>query len=115
MTTATAVLKHAKISPKKARLVADLIRGMPVYRAVDTLTFSPQKGAKLVLKVLNSAISNAENNHGLDIDELKVGTIFIDKGMVLKRTQARARGRSDRLIKRTSHITIIVQENFNEK
>lgn len=110
-----AKLKFAHISPQKARLVADQIRGMPVERALNILTFSPKKAAALIKKVLNSAIANAEHNHGADIDELKISQIMIDQGPVQKRISARAKGRAARILKRTSHITITVAENSEEK
>lgn len=106
----SATHKYARISPQKCRLVADLVRGLPVERALQALTFSPKKGAELVKKVLDSAIANAEHNAGLDIDELKVAAIMVDQGPVLKRFQARAKGRGDRVLKRTSHITVTVAE-----
>ena len=96
--------KNARISAQKARLVADLIRGKDVAQALNILTFSPKKGAELIKKVLESAIANAEHNNGADIDELKVVTIFVDKGPSLKRFQARAKGRGNRIEKQTCHI-----------
>jgi len=106
----SAKLRYARISPQKCRLVADLIRGMPVERALQVLSFSPKKGSAMVKKVLDSAIANAEHNAGLDIDELKVAAIMIDQGPTFKRFQARAKGRGDRVLKRTSHITVTVAE-----
>jgi len=103
-------LKFARISPQKCRLVADLVRGMPVERALQTLAFMPKKGAGMVKKVLESAIANAEHNEGADIDELKVSRIFIDEGPTLKRMHARAKGRGNRILKRTSHITVMVAD-----
>ena len=103
---AVAKLRHARVSPQKARLVADLIRGKGIEDALDLLTYSNKKSAQIIKKVLESAVANAENNFGYDIDELKVGTIFVDTGPTMKRIRARARGRADRLVKRTSHITI---------
>ena len=100
--------KNARISAQKARLVADLIRGKDVAQALNILTFSPKKGAELIKKVLESAIANAEHNNGADIDELKVGTIFVDKGPSLKRFQARAKGRGNRIEKQTCHINVTV-------
>lgn len=105
---AKAVLRSARISPFKARLVADLVRGMPVGRATNVLTFSNKKAAALFKKVLLSAIANAENNVGADVDELKVAQVFVDEGPVLKRMHARAKGRGSRILKRTSHITVVV-------
>lgn len=100
--------KNARISAQKARLVADLIRGKNVAQALNILTFSPKKGAELIKKVLESAIANAEHNKGADIDELKVVTIFVDKGPSLKRFQARAKGRGNRIEKQTCHINVVV-------
>ena len=105
-----AILRGVRLSAQKGRLVADLVRGMPVGRALDTLAFSPKKGAKIIRKVLESAIANAEHNEGADIDELKVATICVDGGPVLKRMHARAKGRGNRIVKRTSHITVTVAE-----
>lgn len=99
---------NARISAQKARLVADMIRGKDVAQALNILTFSPKKGAELVKKVLNSAIANAEHNNGADIDELKVVSIFVDKGPSLKRFQARAKGRGNRIEKQTCHINVVV-------
>ncbi len=106
----TARLRHAHISPQKCRLVADTVRGKAVGNALATLKFMPKKGAELVLKVLESAIANAENNLGADIDELKVHRIEIDAAPVLKRFAARAKGRGSRIVKRNSHITIQVSD-----
>ena len=105
-----AVLRGARLSAQKGRLIADMIRGKSVAEALDILTFSPKKGADLVKKVLESAIANAEHNNGADVDELKVSTIFVDEGMTMKRIRPRAKGRSDRILKRTSHITVKVAE-----
>lgn len=99
---------NARISAQKCRLVADLIRGKDVAQAINILTFSPKKGAVLVKKVLESAIANAEHNEGADIDTLKVTTIFVDKGPSLKRFQARAKGRGNRIEKQTCHINVTV-------
>ena len=105
-----AKLKHARISPQKCRLVADQVRGLPVERALQVLGFSSKKAAGLIKKVLESAIANAEHNEGADIDELKVKTIFIDQGPTMRRWRARAKGRVNHIIKRTSHITVMVGE-----
>ena len=104
----TARLRYARISPQKCRLVADTVRGKGVGNALSTLKFMPKKGARLVLKELESAIANAENNLGADIDELKVTRIEIDTAPVLKRFAARAKGRGSRIVKRNSHITLEV-------
>jgi len=101
----TSVLRTTRISPQKARLVADQVRGLPVNRALDLLKFSDKKAAGLIYKVLFAAISNAETNAGDDVDELKVKTITVDEGPMLKRFMARAKGRGTRILKRTSHIT----------
>lgn len=101
-------LSGARISAQKARLVADQIRGKSVEEALDILAFSTKKGAALVKKVLESAIANAEHNEGADVDELKVSTIFVDEGFVMKRIRPRAKGRADRILKRTCHITVKV-------
>ena len=100
--------KNARISAQKARLVADLIRGKDVAQALNILAFCPKKGVYLIKKVLESAIANAEHNEGADIDELKVVTIFVDKGPSLKRFQARAKGRGNRIEKQTCHINVTV-------
>ena len=103
--------RFARISPQKCRLVADQVRGLSVDKALTLLTFSNKKAAVLVRKVLESAIANAEHNDGADIDELKVSSIFVDQGPVLKRMRARAKGRGNRIIKRTSHITVTVADS----
>ena len=107
---AVAIMKHAHISPQKARLVADQVRRLPVGRALQILTFSDKKAAQLIKKVLESAIANAEHNEGADIDELTVAAICVDGGPLLKRMHARAKGRGNRIVKRTSHITVTVAE-----
>jgi len=106
-----AKLKHARLSAQKGRLVADMVRGMPVERALETLMFDPKKASKIVKKVLESAIANAEHNEGADIDELKVKAICVDEGPTQKRFRARAKGRGTRILKRTSHITVTVADN----
>jgi large subunit ribosomal protein L22 len=103
-----AKLKYARISPQKCRLVADQIRGLPVAQAIKVLTFSRKKAARMVHKVLESAIANAEHNHGADIDELKVSTVQVDAAPFFARYAARAKGRGDRILKRNSHITVHV-------
>lgn len=107
----SAKLRGARISAQKARLVADQVRGKPVEEALNTLGFSTKKAAHLVRKVLNSAIANAENNEGADVDELRVSTIFVDEGLTMKRMRARAKGRGDRIMKRTCHITVKVADS----
>ncbi len=105
---AKAVLRSTRISPQKARLVADQVRGLPVARALNLLKFSDKKAAQIIYKVLWSATANAENNNGADVDELKVAGIMVDEGPALKRFMARAKGRGTRILKRTSHITVVV-------
>src|SRR5512147_2082965 len=103
-----AILQGVRLSDQKGRLVADLIRGKPVDQALNILAFSPKKGAVIIKKVLESAIANAEHNDGADIDTLKVKTIYVEKGAVLKRFTARAKGRGNRISKPTCHITVTV-------
>jgi len=98
------------ISPQKARRVVDQVRGKSVSDALDILNFSTQKGAVLVRKVVESAIANAENNEGADIDELKIAEIFVNEGLTMKRIRPRAKGRADRIFKRSSHITVTVTD-----
>ena len=105
-----ATLRSARLSAQKGRLVADLIRGKKVEQALNILTFSPKKGAVIIKKVLESAIANAEHNDGADIDELSVKTIYVEKGAVLKRFTARAKGRGNRISKPTCHIYVTVGE-----
>jgi large subunit ribosomal protein L22 len=105
---AKAILRSTRISPQKARLVADQVRGMPVARALDLLKFSDKKAAHIIYKVIFSATANAENNNGADVDELKVASIMIDEGPILKRFMARAKGRGTQIFKRTSHISVTV-------
>ncbi|MDD1796309.1 MULTISPECIES: 50S ribosomal protein L22 [Enterovibrio] len=107
-----AIAKHrfARISPQKARLVADQVRGKNVAQALEVLTFSDKKAAELIKKVLESAIANAEHNEGADIDDLNVAKIFVDEGPVMKRIMPRAKGRADRILKRSSHITVVVAD-----
>ena len=112
---ATAVLKNVRTSAQKGRLVADLIRGLPVARALEVLEFSPKKAARTLRKVLESAIANAENNSGADVDELRVATVLVDNGPQLKRMMARAKGRGVRIIKHTSHITVTVSDEKKSK
>ena len=104
----TAIVKGVRLSAQKGRLVADQIRGMPVDKALNLLTFSPKKAAVIIKKGLESAIANAEHNEGVDIDELKVSTIYVDRGQSLKRMLPRAKGRGNRIEKQTCHITIVV-------
>ncbi len=106
-----AKLKGARLSAQKARLVADQIRGKPVEDALNILAYSPKKGAAILKKVLDSAIANAEHNEGADVDELKVSTVFVDEGMTMKRIKPRAKGRADRVFKRSCHITVKVADS----
>jgi large subunit ribosomal protein L22 len=105
-----AKMKGARLSAQKARLVADQIRGKGVEEALQLLTFSPKKGAEIIKKVLDSAIANAEHNEGADVDELKVSTIYVDEGLTMKRISPRAKGRADRIFKRSCHITVKVAD-----
>ena len=104
----SAILRGVRLSAQKGRLVADQIRGLPVDQALDLLAFSPKKGARIIRKVLESAIANAEHNDGADIDELKVKTIYVEQGTTLKRFSARAKGRGNRISKGTCHIYVTV-------
>lgn len=106
----SATHRYARISPQKARLVADLIRGKDIETAINLLTFSNKKAAELMKKVVNSAVANAENNDGADIDELFVSAVMVNEGPVMKRMQPRAKGRGNRIVKRMSHITVTVAE-----
>ena len=106
-----AKLKGARLSAQKARLVADQVRGKGVEEALELLPYSTKKGAAIIKKVLDSAIANAEHNEGADVDELKISTIFVDEGMTMKRIMPRAKGRADRILKRSCHITITVVDS----
>lgn len=110
MMEAIAKHRYARTSAQKARLVADQVRGLSVDKALNILTFSPKKAAGLVKKVLESAIANAEHNEGADIDALRVATIMVDEGPSMKRIRPRAKGRADRILKRTAHITVVVSD-----
>ena len=105
-----AYLKGTRLSPQKAALVADQIRGKKVDEALDFLIFNKQKGSAIIKKLLESAIANAENNNNSDIDKLSIKTVIVNQGMRLKRMKARARGRADRIIKPTCHIEIVLTE-----
>ena len=105
-----AKLTGAQISAQKVRLVADQVRGKPVEEALSVLEFSPKKAAHIVKKILDSAIANAENNEGADVDELKISSIFVDEGRTMKRLRPRAKGRADRILKRSCHITVKVAD-----
>lgn len=106
----SATARRLRVSPRKARLVVDLVRGRPVGEALDVLSFSTQKSAGLVRKVLESAIANAETNENADVDELKVAEIYVNKGVVMKRIRPRAKGRADRIFKRSCHVTVMVTD-----
>jgi large subunit ribosomal protein L22 len=107
----TATLKHVRFAPQKGRLVADQIRGLNVSKALDILSFSPKRAASTIKKILESAISNAEHNFGADIDELKVSTIYVSDGPTMKRMRPRAKGRGNRILKRTCHIFLEVSDD----
>ena len=106
-----AKLRGARLSAQKARLVADQVRGRAVEDALNLLTYSSKKGADVIRKLLNSAIANAEHNEGADVDELKISEIYVDEGMTMKRIMPRAKGRADRILKRSCHISITVADN----
>ena len=106
----SAKANRLSISPQKARLVVDQVRGKRVGDALDILGFSQQKAAGLVRKVVESAIANAENNEGADVDDLQICEIYVNEGMTMKRIRPRAKGRADRILKRTSHITVTVTD-----
>ena len=106
-----AKLRGARLSAQKARLVADQVRGRPVEDALNLLTYSSKKGADVIRKLLNSAIANAEHNEGADVDELKISEIYVDEGMTMKRIMPRAKGRADRILKRSCHITITIADS----
>lgn len=110
-----AQLKQANMSAQKVRLVADAIRGKTLAAALDLLEHSPKKSSHLVKKVLNSAVANAEHNHASDIDELFVFRVYVDEGRTLKRMQARAKGRSNRILKRSCHITVVVADQDEKR
>ena len=105
-----AIAKRLSISAQKVRLVADQVRGKPVADALDVLNFSTKKGAVLVKKTLESAIANAEHNEGADVDDLRISEIFVNEGMTMKRIRPRAKGRADRNLKRSCHITVTVSD-----
>jgi large subunit ribosomal protein L22 len=108
MSDTTSIVRGVRVSAQKARLVADLIRGKPVAHAINILTFTPKKSAGIIKKALESAIANAEHNDGVDIDDLMVKTIYVDKGESLKRFDARAKGRGVKIEKQTCHIVVKV-------
>ena len=106
----SAKLFGVRLSAQKGRLIADQVRGLKVDRALNVLTFSPQKAAKIIKKVLESAIANAEHNEGADVDELRVATVYVEKGEMLRRMRARAKGRGNRIVKPTCHIFLTVAD-----
>lgn len=106
----SSILKYAPISPQKCRLVADQVRGLPVERALNILKFSSRRAANIIKKSLDSAIANAENNEGADVDELRITVICVNEGPTLKRMRARAKGRGNRIFKRTCHIAVTVSD-----
>jgi len=108
---AKAVARNIRISPQKARLVADLVRGKDVETAINTLRFMPKKGARIIRKLVESALANAGQNQAIDVDTLYVKTIFVDGGPSLKRISPRAQGRATRILKRSSHITVVLDEH----
>lgn len=107
---AKALARQIRISPQKARLIADLVRGKDVADAINTLRFMPKKGARVMRKVIESALANASQNESIDVDTLYVKKVFIDGGPMLKRIMPRAQGRANRILKRTSHITVVLDE-----
>ena len=107
----TAKLRSVRLSAQKGRLVADQVRGLSVDKALNVLTFSPKKGAEILRKILESAIANAEHNDGVDIDDLRISSIFVDRGALMKRTSARAKGRGNRIVKSTCHISLSVSDS----
>ena len=110
----SAVLRGVRLSPQKGRLVADQIRGLAVDKALNVLKFSPKKGARIIQKVVESAIANAEHNDGADIDELRVTSIFVEQGPVFKRFRPRAKGRASKILKPTCHIFVTVGDQSKE-
>jgi len=105
-----AVLRHVRTSSQKVRAIVDAVKGQPVESGLSTLKFMPQKAAKIVAKLIRSAVANADENLGIDVDSLVIKNIIADQGPTLKRFRARARGRGTQILKRTSHITVILEE-----
>ncbi|AOY59750.1 MULTISPECIES: 50S ribosomal protein L22 [Desulfococcus] len=105
-----AVLRYVRTSPQKVRSIVDAVKGQPVERGLSTLKFMPQKTAGIVAKVIRSAVANADENLGIDVDALIIKNVIADQGPMLKRFHARARGRGTQIFKRTSHITVILEE-----
>ena len=109
---ARAVARHIRISPQKARLVSDLVRGENVEQALNKLRFMPKKGARILRKIIQSAVANASQNDSIDVDTLYVKKVFVDGATMLKRIRPRAMGRASRILKRSSHITVVLDENI---
>jgi large subunit ribosomal protein L22 len=109
---ARAVARYIRISPQKARLVTDLVRGENVERALNTLRFMPKKGARILRKIIESAVANASQNDSIDVDNLYVKKVFVDGAPMLKRIRPRAMGRATRILKRSSHITVVLDERM---
>ena len=107
----SASAKRLRISAQKVRLVADQIRGKPVAEALDFLSFSNKKASVLMRKTVEAVVANAENNEGADIDDLRISEVYVNEGMTMKRIRPRAKGRADRIFKRSSHITVTVSDN----
>jgi len=105
-----AAARFIRISPRKARLVMDQVRGMKAEEALNKLSFAPQKGARILKKLIDSAVANAEQNANVDVDALYIKRIYADEGPILKRWRPRAQGRATRIRKRTSHLTVILDE-----
>jgi large subunit ribosomal protein L22 len=108
-----AVSKYVRISPRKVHIMIDAVKGKPVETALEILKFMPQKAAYIVGKIVRSAVSNADQHQDIDVDSLVIRNIIADQGPTLKRFKARARGRGTRILKRTSHITVILSEETN--
>jgi len=105
-----AAVKYIRVSPRKIRLVMDQVRGRKVEEALNILSFAPQKGARILKKLINSAVANAEQNSDVDVDSLYIKRLYADEGPTMKRWRPRAQGRATRINKRTSHLAIIVDE-----
>ncbi len=106
----SAVAKYIRISPRKVRLIMDELRGRKVEEALNMLSFTPQKGGRILKKLINSAVANAQQNSGVDVDKLFILRIFADEGPTLKRFSPRAQGRATRILKRTCHLTVILND-----
>ncbi|MDL2269906.1 50S ribosomal protein L22 [Desulfosarcina sp. OttesenSCG-928-A07] len=104
--------RYVRISPQKVRMIAGAIKGKPAGTAIDMLKFMPQKSAGIVEKIVRSAVANADQNTSMDVDDLVVANLIVDQGPTLKRFKARARGRGSRILKRTSHITVVLSEDL---